>query len=260
GIVSFSIDVRTAERDLHSGQFGGVALNAVHVLHEMLRQLLPGPDGLLREELRAGIVPPTREELDSWAGFASGADEIGAGGGRPIDEVAARHYYERNWGDASLDVNGIAGGDAIQKRTIIPASAKAKFTIRLAPGQSAAEIGAVAEDLVRAVVPANAEVDIEWDGVDAALFDPRAPALLIAAEALKESCGVPTALQRVGGSIPILKDFHDRGIDTILSGFALVEDGVHAVDESFRLESLALCESASYKLYEKLAALGAVNR
>ena len=253
GIISFSVDVRSAERDLHSGMYGGVALNASHVLLDMLDRVLPGPDGVLREELRAGIIPPTREELESWAGFAPGISEIAAGGGRPIDEAAALHFYERNWGDASLDINGVASGDAIQKRTIIPADATAKFSIRLAAGQSASQIGSVAESLMREAVPANADVTIEWEGVDGAAFDPQAPALLLAAEALEETCGVPAALQRVGGSIPVLKDFSDRGIPTILSGFARADDGVHAADESFRLESLAFCEKASYKLYEKLS-------
>ncbi len=259
GIVSFSVDVRCAEGNLHSGIFGGVALNAVHVLHEMLNRVLPGPDGLLRDELRAGIAPPTPEELDSWKGFAPGVDEIAQGGGWPIDESAAANFYERNWGDASLDVNGLAGGDAVQKRTIIPALAMAKFSIRLAPGQNAVEIGRVTESLLRSAAPVHADVDIQWEGVDAAAFDPKDPALLLAADALEETCGIAPVLQRVGGSIPFLKTLQDRGIPTILSGFALPQDAVHAVDESFRLESLALCESASYKLYEKLAGLGKVK-
>jgi acetylornithine deacetylase/succinyl-diaminopimelate desuccinylase-like protein len=255
GFLQFSIVVKTADRDLHSGSYGGVALNSVHVLHEMLNQVLPGRDGFLRNELRAGIVPPSSEELESWAKFAAGEDEIAVGGGRPIDKAAAANFYARTWADASLDVNGIAGGDARQKRTIIPAAANAKFSIRLAPGQTAREIGEIAEALLRSAVSPNATVEIEWDGVDATVFDPMDPALVIAAEALEETCGVAPVLQRVGGSIPVLKDFNDRGIPTILSGFALAEDQIHAVDESFRLESLALCEAAAFKLYEKLAGL-----
>lgn len=255
GIVAFSVDVRTAVRDLHSGMYGGAALNAVHVLMNMLDQVLPGRDGLLRPELREGIIPPTKEELESWATFAPGTEVIAGSGGRPIDADAALHYYERNWGDASLDINGIAGGDAIQKRTIIPAYAHAKFTIRLAPGQDSKAIAAATERFLREAIPKGADVEIESEAVDAAVFDPKDPALLLGAEALEEATGTAPALQRVGGSIPVLKGFYDRGIPTILSGFALPNDGVHAVDESFRLESLALCEVSAYKLYEKLAKL-----
>jgi acetylornithine deacetylase/succinyl-diaminopimelate desuccinylase-like protein len=255
GIISFAVDVRVAVRDLHSGMYGGVALNAAHVAQQMLAEVLPGPDGVLRDELRAGIEPPTKEELESWATFAPGTEVIAEAGGRPIDDRAALHYYERNWGDASLDVNGFASGDAVQKRTIVPATAQVKFTIRLAPGQDSISIAKTTESLLRSAVPEGADVDIEWDAVDAAVFDPKDPALLLGFEALEEATGTAPALQRVGGSIPVLKGFFDRKIPTILSGFALASDGVHAVDESFRLESLAMCEAAARKLYEKLAQL-----
>lgn len=255
GIIAFAIDVRVAERDLHSGMYGGVALNAAHVAQQMLDQVLPGPDGVLRNELRAGITPPTKEELESWATFAPGAEVIAESGGRPIDDEAALHYYERNWGDASLDVNGFASGDAVQKRTIVPATAQVKFTIRVAPGQDSNAIAQATENLLRSAIPKGADVEIDWEAVDAAVFDPKHPALVLGFEALEEATGTAPALQRVGGSIPVLKGFFDRKIPTILSGFALASDGVHAVDESFRLESLALCEAAAYKLYEKLAKL-----
>jgi acetylornithine deacetylase/succinyl-diaminopimelate desuccinylase-like protein len=255
GMVAVAVDVECAQRDLHSGMYGGAALNAVHVLQRMLDQVLPGPDGLLRNELRAGIVPPSKEELESWSLFPAGADVIAESGGRPISPEAAARYYERNWGDASLDVNGFAGGDAVQKRTIIPATASAKFSLRLAPGQRAEHIGKVTEELLRGAAPDNADIKIEWDGNDAALFDPTEPALLIAAGALEEAAGARTALQRVGGSIPVMKSFYDRSIPTICSGFALANDNIHAVDESYRIESLALGEAASHKLYEKLAGL-----
>jgi acetylornithine deacetylase/succinyl-diaminopimelate desuccinylase-like protein len=130
-----------------------------------------------------------------------------------------------------------------------------KFTIRLAPGQDSQAIAQATEDLLRSAIPKGADVEIAWEAVDAAVFDPKDPALLLGFEALEEATGTPPALQRVGGSIPVLKGFFDRKIPTILSGFALASDGVHAVDESFRLESLALCEAAAYKLYEKLARL-----
>src|SRR3954466_10403593 len=67
GMVQASITVRTAERDLHSGIYGGSVLNALHVLHAMLAEVMPGPDGRLREELRAGIEPPADAERESWA-------------------------------------------------------------------------------------------------------------------------------------------------------------------------------------------------
>jgi acetylornithine deacetylase/succinyl-diaminopimelate desuccinylase-like protein len=255
GIVSFAVDVVCATRDLHSGMYGGAALNAVHVLQQMLDEVLPGPDGSVRDELRAGIIRPTHEELQSWARFAPGAEVIAGGGGRPISDDVAAIFYARNWGDTSVDVNGIAGGDAVQKRTIIPATARAKFSIRLAPGQKSSEIGAAAEALLRAAVPPNADVTIAWDGAEPAGFDPSSRPMQLAIEALEEASGIEPALQRVGGSIPVLAGFYERSIPTVLSGFALAADAFHAVDESFRLESLALCEASAHTLYQRLASL-----
>ncbi len=255
GMVAFAVDIKTAERDLHSGMYGGVALNAAHAAVQMLAQVLPGPDGLLRDELRAGISSPKQEELESWASFAPGTQVIAEAGGRPIVDDAALHYYERNWADASLDVNGISSGDAVQKRTIVPATAQIKFTIRLASGQDSRAIASKTEELLRSAMPKGAEVDIRWQASDAAVFDPNDAALLLGFEALEEATGTRPALKRDGGSIPVLKGFYDRNIPTILSGFALANDGIHGVDESFRLDSLALSEAASYKLYEKLAKL-----
>lgn len=257
GIVSVAMDVTVAERDLHSGMYGGVALNAAHVAQQILAEVLPGADGRLRDELRVGVKSPTDEELHSWATFPPGADVVAEAGGRPISEEIAAEFYPRNWADASLDVNGFASGDAVQKRTIIPATAHVKFSIRLAPGQSSDEIGATCARLLRAAVPPSADVSITWDGADPAAFDPTSRPMQLAIDAIAEATGMTPALQRVGGSIPVLAAFYQRGIPTVLSGFALASDAFHAVDESFRLESLALCEASSHALYTTLAALRA---
>lgn len=255
GMVSMSIDVRSARGNLHSGHFGGSALNATHVLQQMIANVLPGPDGRLRDELRAGLAGPTDEELKSWAQLPNPAEMFEQVGARPIHAGSTESYYEQSWTGASIDVNGIAGGDAVQKRTIIPAAASAKLSMRLAPNQRGAEMGPVLEALVREGVPDGADVEIEWDCGEAASFDPADPALALGIEALEEACGAAPALIRSGGSIPVLASFAWRGIPTILSGFVLADDNLHAPDESYRLESLRLGEAAARALYAKLATL-----
>jgi acetylornithine deacetylase/succinyl-diaminopimelate desuccinylase-like protein len=255
GMVAVSIDVRTGASNLHSGHFGGSALNATHVLQQMIANVMPGPDGRLRDELRAGLAGPTDEELKSWAQLPNPAEMFEQVGARPIYEGSTESYYEQSWTEASIDVNGIAGGDAVQKRTIIPATASAKLSMRLAPNQRSAEMGPVLEGLLREGVPDGAEVTITWDGGEAASFDPTDPVLALGIQALEEACGAAPALIRSGGSIPVLAAFADRGIPTILSGFVLVDDNLHAPDESYRLESLRLGEAAARALYEKLAGL-----
>src|SRR5512133_1704811 len=84
GYVMGTIEVRTAPRDLHSGIYGGSVLNALHVLQAMLAQVLPGPDGRLREELRAGIEPPAPAEVESWRRLPDGDKVIAEVGGRAV--------------------------------------------------------------------------------------------------------------------------------------------------------------------------------
>src|SRR3954447_711789 len=80
GVHLVTFDVRAAERDLHSGMYGGSAMNALHALHQALAAVIPGPDGRVRDELRVGIATPTDEERASWASLPSGDETLGAAG------------------------------------------------------------------------------------------------------------------------------------------------------------------------------------
>jgi len=103
GIVQLNLTVRTAERDLHSGVYGGSTLNALHSLHAMLAAVMPDARGRLRDELRAGIEAPSEKELASWATLTPGDRLIAEAGGRPLYPGAGAEYYLRNGADASLD-------------------------------------------------------------------------------------------------------------------------------------------------------------
>jgi acetylornithine deacetylase/succinyl-diaminopimelate desuccinylase-like protein len=253
GMVQFRIRVRTGERDLHSGLYGGAALNAVHVLHAMLAAVLPGPDGRVRDELRAGIVAPARAELESWRRLKPGAQVLSDVGGRPLDPRAGEEFYARNWADASLDVNEVVAGEP---RTVIPSSATATVSLRLAPRQRSADIAPVLERLLRDAAPPGAEVELSGHVADSALFDVDDPVLRLAGEAMGRACGTPALYIRSGGSIPIVAELADRGIPTVVSGFSLPEDRIHAPDESYRLRSLELGEASARELLRAFARLG----
>jgi len=122
GLVYFHLTVRTGERDLHSGIYGGAALNALHALTRMLGAVAQGDDGRLPEPLRAGIAPPTREELDAWSQLPPGAGELSGQGARPVDRTAAEEFYLRTWAEPALDVNGIEGGSPQLQKTVLPLS------------------------------------------------------------------------------------------------------------------------------------------
>jgi acetylornithine deacetylase/succinyl-diaminopimelate desuccinylase-like protein len=255
GVVMAHLRVRTAERDLHSGVYGGVALNAAHALATMLAQVLPGPDGRLREELRSGLRAPSPEETASWTGLPAGAEVLADAGATEIAAGAADELYARTWADAALDINGIESGDAQQRRTIIPCTASARLSVRIALGQSGTEIAATLERILREAAPAGAQIELDVDPGEPAGFDAGDPVLALAREAIGRATGSETLFTRSGGSIPILGALAQRGIPTVLSGFALDADGIHGPDESYRLESLALGERAARELYAAFATL-----
>ena len=127
--------------------------------------------------------------------------------------------------------------------------------MRLAPGQSAEAMGAELERLLRVPVPEGAEVEIDMQLADPALFDPEHPALRLGAEAIERACGAAPALLRLGGTLPLLAVLAERGVATIVTGFVLPDDAIHAPNESYRLESLRLGERAAFELYGALAEL-----
>jgi acetylornithine deacetylase/succinyl-diaminopimelate desuccinylase-like protein len=252
GLVQGPVEVRTGGRDLHSGLYGGAVLNATHVLMEVLSAVLPGPDGRVREELRAGVVRPTAEERESWARLPSGAAMIGEAGAAALTPGAADEFWVRTGAEPALDVNMLEGGEP---RTVIPSVARAQVSLRLAPGQSAQQMGAELERLLREAAPEGVELSIELDLADPALFDAREPALQLAAGAFERACGTPPAFVRLGGTLPLLAVLAEQGTPTIVSGFALGADAFHAPNESYRLESLRLGELTARELYRSLADL-----
>jgi acetylornithine deacetylase/succinyl-diaminopimelate desuccinylase-like protein len=252
GVVFAALEVRTGERIVHSGLYGGAALNAFHVLHRVLGAVLPGADGRLPEPLRAGVEPPSPEELATWGALPDGGAVLAAAGAHPADATAAAEFYTRTTADASLDVHRIQGGEA---RTIVPPTASCDLSVRLAPGQDPAEIAGALEALLRAALPEGAELALSTVLASPSLFDPSSAPLRIARAALARASGTDPVLIRSGGSLPVLSAFSERGIPAIVSGFSLPDDNLHAPNESFRLVALDQGAAAARALYEELAKL-----
>ena len=254
GLVQLGLTVRTAERDLHSGVYGGSAVNALHALHAMLAAVLPGRDGRLGEELREGIVPPSEAELASWAKLPPGDHILTSGGARPLYAGAGAEYYVRNGADASLDVNAIHAGEP---RTVLPAVAQATFSQRLAPGQDPRRIRATLERLLRSAAPAGTELELTEQVAEPSLFAPDTPAIALAGQALERALGVAPAFVRSGGSIPAVAELAALGMPVIVSGFSVDDDAPHAPNESFRVKGLEQGEAAARELYRALVGLAA---
>jgi acetylornithine deacetylase/succinyl-diaminopimelate desuccinylase-like protein len=252
GLVQGPVEVRTGERDLHSGLYGGAVLNATHVLMQVLHKVLPGPDGRSHEALRVGAAEVGAAERESWERLPGGADMLAEAGARQVSPSAAVEFWERTGADAALDVNMLTSGEP---RTVIPHVARAQLSVRLAPGQSAEQVAVELERLLRAALPEGAELSLKLDLAEPALFDAGDPVLQLAHGAFERACGTPPVFVRLGGTLPLLAVLARQRIPTIVSGFALGADAFHAPNESYRLESLRLGELTARELYGALAAL-----
>jgi acetylornithine deacetylase/succinyl-diaminopimelate desuccinylase-like protein len=233
GLVGFDVKVRTGERDLHSGMYGGAALNAIHVLLRMFDAVLAGEDGRLPAALREGIAAPSDEELAGWADLPPGSEELESQGARPLYPNAGEDFYLRTLAEPSVDVNGIIGGKPGLRNTTLSVQASGEFSIRIAPGQDADQVARAAEQLLRDAAPPGADLDIEWDATQPGLVRADAPAVQLGLDAFERTLGVRPRLTRAGGTLPIMPALADAGIPTVLTGFALPESNVHSPNEKF---------------------------
>ncbi len=256
GVCYFHVRVRTGGRDLHSGSFGGAALNATHALIRTLSGVLAGPDGRLPEPLRKGVVPPTEAELADWTSQQPGAEVLSDQAARPMDATAAEEFYVRTWGEPSVDVNGVEGGSPQLQKTVIPVVAEANLSIRLAPGQLVDEIVPEVERLLRESAPAGAEVEVDlWSAAPPGLIPPDSAAIRLGQDAFERALGVRPLLLRSGGTLPIVPALADRGIPTIVTGFDLPEGNLHSPNERLLVEHVPLGVAAARELFIGLAEL-----
>ena len=221
GLVYYHVELESGERDLHSGIYGGAALNGIHGLLRTLAAVLPGPDGRMPEPLRVGLVPPTAAELVDWATLPAGAGELAAQGATPADARGADEFYLRTWAEPAVDVNGIEGGSPHLQKTVLPVKAVANVSVRLAPGQQVEPVASAFERLSAA---------------PPGLVDPTARAVQLALDAFEQALGVRPLLVRSGGTLPIVPALAERRIPTVITGFSLPDANIHSPNEKMRVE------------------------
>ncbi len=256
GLLYYHLELRTGQRDLHSGVFGGAALNAAHALITTLGAL-SASDGRLAEPLRAGITAPTAEELESWRGLPAGGDQLADQGARPADPAAAEEFYLRTFAEPALDINGVLSGSPNLQKTVLPVHAAANVSIRLAPGQDPDTIAKAFEATIRAAAPEGAELEIElWGPARPGLVAPDAPAVRLAQDAFERVVGARPLLIRSGGTLPIVPALADRRIPAIITGFSLPDANIHSPNERMLAEYVPLGIATARAVFEELARLG----
>jgi acetylornithine deacetylase/succinyl-diaminopimelate desuccinylase-like protein len=241
GLVYEEVTVTCADRDLHSGLFGGAALNPIRVLNKILSAIhddnghitIPGfYDGVpeLPADIKADLaaLKLTPEEFLGQVGLKTPAGEKDR---MLIEQISTR---------PTCDVNGIVGGYIGEgAKTVIPGQATAKVSFRLVGDQNPEKIRDAFRKFVRDRLPADCKVEFKNHACSAALQLPYdLPALVKARNALQEEWGNKAVTVGAGGSIPIVGDFKRLlGMDTIMVGFALDDDRVHSPNEKYDLTS-----------------------
>jgi acetylornithine deacetylase/succinyl-diaminopimelate desuccinylase-like protein len=241
GLVLEEVVLRGANRDLHSGIYGGAAINPIRVLSRIIADLhdangavaLPGfYDGV--EELPEEIAAQWRD-LDFDEGQFLG--EVGLA--VPAGEKG-RRALEMIWSRPTCDVNGIVGGYIGEgSKTVIPAEASAKISFRLVEGQDPQRIRNAFRDYVTARLPGDCRAEFtDHSNAPAVALDWNMKPLAAARRALAEEWGKDAVLMGSGASIPIVADFkRTLGLDSLLVGFALDDDNIHSPNEKYDLRS-----------------------
>ncbi|MBV9037496.1 MAG: dipeptidase [Acidobacteriaceae bacterium] len=242
GLIYTEIEARGPARDLHSGMYGGAAPNAVFGLIELLAKAKDANGHIQIPGMYDDVAAPDPAEVQSWsqlpfseAEFLS--HEVGATDltGEPEQSVLARI-----WARPTFEVHGIAGGfTGAGSKTVIPAKAVAKVSMRVVPNQDPQKIIAALEAWVKRNTPKGIRTEVHVLGASPGIsVNPHHPAIDIAAKVFSEVLGRPTVFTRSGGSIPIVGEFAKHlGIPTALMGFGLPDDGLHSPNEKFRLSN-----------------------
>jgi acetylornithine deacetylase/succinyl-diaminopimelate desuccinylase-like protein len=240
GLVYTEIEARGPSRDLHSGMYGGAAPNAVFGLVELLAKLKNADGEIQIPGIYDEVEPPSTAEKHSWSMLPFDEaeflrDEVGSTQltGEPVFTV-----LERVWARPTLEVHGIAGGfTGAGAKTVIPAKATAKVSIRLVPKQDPQKVIAAYKKFVAEATPAGIQTEVRVLSAGPAIsVNPDHPAIAVAAKAFEDILGRETVFVRSGGSIPIVGDFAKHlKIPTILMGFGLPDDGLHSPNEKYKL-------------------------
>lgn len=257
GTIYLHVEVETGSRDLHSGVYGGAALNAVHVLITALNTLIDD-DGRPCEALREDVVPPSEDEVKAWEMLPDGDTLLATQGAVPAAAGAGDTFYERTWALPSLDVNGIEGGSPNHTKTIIVSRARANLSMRVAPGQDAKKFAARLAELLTRSVSSPARLDVRVISLcDAANTAIDSEPILLAAAAVERVMGRRPLFLRSGGSLPLMPLLERLGIPTIVTGFDVPEGNIHAPNERMSLTNLTTAVSVAK---EMLLSFGSLSR
>ena len=240
GMIYTELEACGAATDLHSGMYGGAAPNPFVALAQMIAKLKPEDGHVAIPGFYDGIEAPTADELKAWKSLPFDEEEYRKSevGSTELTGEAGYSVLERTWSRPTMDVHGMPGGFiGAGAKTVIPAKAVAKISFRLVPGMKPEETFAKYKKFVEEICPKGivATATLIHSG-EPIVVSTDNDYVRAATAAMAEVFGKETVFVRGGGSIPIVGDFvRELGIPTVMMGFGLPDDNLHAPNEKFHL-------------------------
>ncbi|WP_146517848.1 dipeptidase [Stieleria varia] len=261
GIATYELQVDGPSQDLHSGSFGGAVMNPAIALTQMLSSLIDSEGRIQIPGYYDDVRDLTDTERRQWQDLPQDDDAFAKAIG--VDELAGELGFstnERRWARPTFDINGLTSGHQGEGgKTIIPATASAKFSFRLVPDQDPEKVTAG----LRKHLDQHTPTGVRWSlkcghGAVGMLANTDSPFMKAASDAIEQAFGVSPVLIREGGSIPIVTRFQEvLGCDCLLLGWGLSDDNAHSPNEKFRVDDYFRGIQASAILWDEIGKLNA---
>jgi acetylornithine deacetylase/succinyl-diaminopimelate desuccinylase-like protein len=257
GLVYFQLDLRGSSTDLHSGSFGGAVANPAFVLAQLLTQMKDRSGRIKIPGFYDDVLPLRQEERDAWAKLPFNEKQYRKDFGVP--KVTGESGYttlERTWARPTFEVNGLLSGFTGEgAKTVLPAVAMAKVSMRLVPNQDPNKIAQRFEDYVKKIAPKTVELKVtRMQGGKPWMTSFDNAFVQAAGRAIERGFGQKPIFTREGGSIPVVSTFQEElGLPSVLFGVGLPDENAHAPNEKLDLGNFHNGIIASAALYDEIA-------
>jgi len=257
GLVYFQLDLRGSSTDLHSGSFGGAVANPAMVLAHVLAQMKDRGGRIKIPGFYDTVVPLTDEERQAWQTLPFNEKKYRKDFGIPkVSGETGYSTLERTWARPTFEINGLLSGFTGEgAKTVLPAVAMAKVSMRLVPNQDPDKIAELFEAYVRKVTPKTVELKVtRMHGGKPWMTSYDNAYVQAAARAIEQGFGQKPVLTREGGSIPVVSTFQEElGLPSVLFGVGLPDENAHAPNEKLDVSNFHNGIIASAILYDEIA-------